>query len=110
MDLNTAVGLLESLRTYVASLRGEFGTFETSAKAVTGVTQTYQHQTRRITKRKVFVDENVDNEVETFYVIIDSLLSGLNKRLDAYKEINGCFGVLFDTKCDDTGRVSFLRV
>ena len=58
------------------------------------------------------MDEDVENEVvltgskqfqvETFNVIIDSLLSGLNKRLDAYKDVYGCFGVLFDTKCDDT--------
>lgn len=111
MDLRTAVGLLESLRTFVSSLRGEFGKYETSAKAITGVTNTYQDETRRTRKRKAFADENVDNEVvlrgsqkfqvETFYVLIDRLLAGLNTRMDAYKEVNDCFGVLFDTTCDD---------
>lgn len=112
MDLMTAVHLLESLHTYVASLRGQFADFETSARAVTGVTQTYQDETHRWSKRKAFVDETVDNEVvlngskkfqvETFNVIIDSLLSGLDKRLDAYRDINSHFGVLFDMDCDDS--------
>uniref|UniRef100_A0A8C5GFL1 TTF-type domain-containing protein n=1 Tax=Gouania willdenowi TaxID=441366 RepID=A0A8C5GFL1_GOUWI len=112
MDLMTAVRLLESLHTYVASLRGQFGYFETSARAITGVTQAYQSETHRVSKRKTFDDETVDNEVvltgskkfqvETFNVIIDSLLSGLKKRLDAYKDINDRFGVLFDMDCADT--------
>lgn len=89
----TAVRLLESLCTYVASLRGQFADFETSARAVRGVTQTYQYETHRVSKRRGFDDEAVDNEVvlmgskkfqvETFNVIVDSLLSGLDKRLDA---------------------------
>lgn len=112
MDLKTAVCLLESLHTYITSLRGQFADFETSARAVTGVTQTYQSETHRRTKRRVFDDETGDNEVvlsgskkfqvETFNMIIDSLLSGLNRRLDAYRDINGRFGVLFDMVCDDT--------
>lgn len=35
-------------------------------------------------------------------MIVDSLLSGLNKRLPAYRDINYRFGVLFDMNCDDT--------
>lgn len=108
----TAVRLLESLYTYFASLRGQFADFETSARAVLGVTQTYQSETHRVSKRRAFDDETVENEVfltgskkfqvETFNPIIDSLLSGLNKQLDAYRDINGRFGVLFDMDCDDT--------
>ena len=92
-------------------MRGEFGKYETTAKAITGVTNMYQDEMRRTRKRKAFADENVDNEVvlrgsqkfkvETFYVLIDRLLAGLNTRMDAYKEVNDSFGVLFDTTCDD---------
>lgn len=52
MDLMTAVRLLESLYTYVASLRGQFADFETSARAVLGVTQTYQSETNRVSKEE----------------------------------------------------------
>lgn len=110
MDLMTAVHLLQSLHTYVASLQGQFANFET-AWAVMGLSQTYQYKTHRVSKRKAFDDEAVNNEVvftgskkfkvETFNVIVDSLLSGLNKRLDAYRDINGRFGVLFDMDCDE---------
>lgn len=65
-----------------------------------------------MSKRRTFNDEAVNNEViltgskmfqvETFSVIVDSLLSGLNTRLDAYRDINGLFGILFDIDCDDT--------
>lgn len=37
---------------------------------------------------------------KTFIVIIDSLLSGLSKRLDADRDINDRFGV-FDMDCKD---------
>ena len=98
MDLNTAVRLLESLRTYVASLRGQFTNFETRARAVTGVTQTYHSETHRVSKRKACYDETPGNEVvligskkfevESYNTIIESLLSGLTHRLEAYTEMH----------------------
>ena len=112
MDLNTAVRLLESLRTYIASLRGQFTNFETRARAVTGVTQTYHSETHRVSKRKACYDETPGNkvvligskkfEVESYNTIIDSLLSGLTHRLEAYTEINSRFSVLFDMECGET--------
>lgn len=75
------------------------------------MTQSYQSETHYVSKRGAFDDEKVDNEVfltgskklhvETCNMIIDSLLSGLNKHLDAYKDINGGFDVLFDMDCDN---------
>lgn len=63
MDLMTFVCLLESLHNYVASLRGQFSDFETSALAITGMKQTYQSETYRVSKRRTFTDETVENEV-----------------------------------------------
>uniref|UniRef100_A0A3B4ULL1 DUF4371 domain-containing protein n=1 Tax=Seriola dumerili TaxID=41447 RepID=A0A3B4ULL1_SERDU len=104
IDLKTAVRL--------ASLRGQFTNFETRARAVTGVTQTYHSETHRVSKRKAHHDETVENEVvlsgskkfevETYNTIIDSLLSGLTKQLEAYAELNSRFSVLFDIECDET--------
>uniref|UniRef100_A0A3B4Y3E3 DUF4371 domain-containing protein n=1 Tax=Seriola lalandi dorsalis TaxID=1841481 RepID=A0A3B4Y3E3_SERLL len=68
MDLKTAVRLLESLRTYVA-------------RAVTAVTQTYHSVTHLV------LSGSKKFEVETYNTIIDSLLSGLTKRLEAYAEL-----------------------
>ena len=61
-------------------------------------------------KRKAFADESTENDtvltgsdqfkVECYTVIIDRLLSCLAKRTDAYRELNGLFGVLFDTDID----------
>ncbi len=39
-------------------------------------------------------------------MIIDRLLSCLAKRIDAYRDLNGLFGVLFDTDTDCDGVLS----
>lgn len=74
------------------------------------VTHFYQHETQRVRKRKIFADESTENDeilngsqrfkVETYNVIIDNLLSCLSKRIDAYRDLNELFGVLFDTDTD----------
>lgn len=38
--------------------------------------------------------------METYNVIIDRLLSCFAKRIDASRDLNGLFGVLFDTDTD----------
>lgn len=104
MNLDTAQRLLESLHLFVASLRDQFSQFEKVSQDVKGVTQ--------VRKRKTLADESTENDamlngsqrfkVETYNVIIDRLLSCLAKRIDAYRDLNGLFGVLFDsdTDCD----------
>lgn len=65
MDLKTAVCLLKSLRT---SLRGQFTNFETRARAVTGVTQTYHSETQHVSKRKASHDETAETKSFSFGV------------------------------------------
>lgn len=112
MNLDTAQRLLESLHLFVASLRDQFSQFEKASQDVKGVTQFYHHEKQQVRKRKTLADESTENDamlngsqrfkVETYNVIIDRLLSCLAKRIDAYRDLNGLFGVLFDsdTDCD----------
>ncbi|XP_057188964.1 zinc finger MYM-type protein 1-like [Triplophysa rosa] len=93
MELMTAIHLFESLRSWVVSLRDQFDHFETAAKNVPGVCQSYKDELQRVKKRKVFSDESTEHEVtlkgreryqvETFNVIIDKLVSCLDHRVDA---------------------------
>ncbi|KAF7653501.1 hypothetical protein LDENG_00082200 [Lucifuga dentata] len=104
-----SVKLLESLRSFVGSLRDQFSAFEDTARTPS-TTQSYQHDLTPARKRKSFSDESTENEVllsgsekykvETFNVIIDRLISCLTKRTDAYRDITGLFGILFDMECD----------
>uniref|UniRef100_A0A671WKW6 HAT C-terminal dimerisation domain-containing protein n=1 Tax=Sparus aurata TaxID=8175 RepID=A0A671WKW6_SPAAU len=108
-DINilTAVNLLKSLRAFVSSQRDQFDIYEKAALNVTGVNKTYKRDLQRSRKRKTFADEEGANDVsnlhsgrdkfkiETFYVIIDKLVSCLDHRLSAYKHLTEIFGVLF---------------
>ncbi|KAF7652124.1 hypothetical protein LDENG_00101180 [Lucifuga dentata] len=110
LDLATAVKLLESLQSFVGPLCDQFSAFEDAARTLSTTTQSYQHDLTRARKRKSFSDESTENEVllsgsdkykvETFNVIIDRLISCLTKRTDAYRDITGLFGILFDMECD----------
>ncbi len=108
-NLDTAQLLLESLHSFVAKLRDQFSQFEKSSWDMKCVTQFYQHETQRRRKRKIFADESMENDEilngsnfrwKTYNVISDRLLFCLAKRIDAYKDLNGLFGVLFDTDTD----------
>ena len=112
IDLATAVRLLQSLLSYVSTLRDQFTDLEESARPVSA-TQDYQYDISRRRKRKRFADESDDDEevvfangslkfkVETYYVIIDKLTSCLSKRIGAYTEVCELFGVLFDRDYDE---------
>lgn len=112
MDLSTAVSLLESLRSWVFSLRDKFDQFETSAKSVPDICQSYRDELQRTKKRKIFLDESTEHEVtlkgrerykvETFCVTIDKLVSCLDHRLAAYRNITDHFGVLLNMECEDS--------
>ena len=60
---------------------------------------------KRIRKRKVFADETRDNETElrgrenfkinVFYVVCDSLVQDLRRRLESYSEVESTFKCFF---------------
>jgi len=118
-DINilTAVNLLQSLRAFVSSQRDQFDVYEKAALNVTGVLQTYKRDLQRSRKCKTFADEGGADDVsslrdgrnqfkvETFYVIIDKLVSCLDHRLSAYKDLTDIFGVLFQPETTSNSEI-----
>ena len=112
ITLDTAECLLQSLRAYVASERDEFEKYENAARDIEGVCHLYQEEIKRVKKRKHFPGEPEDSDallglhgsrrfqVETYYVILDKLVSCLDKRIGAYSELNALFSVLFNLDTD----------
>lgn len=62
ITLDTAERLLQSLRSYVASQRDEFGKYENAARDIEGVSSLYEEETKRVKKRKPFSDELGDSD------------------------------------------------
>ncbi|CAL1681978.1 unnamed protein product [Lasius platythorax] len=105
IDLQTAVELLQGLKTFVGSLRENVDDYEERGKILSKATD-YKQSKRRSRKRKLQFDEkktvDIDTEtnlnvktdmrVNTFNVILDQLEQELNHRLGAYREIEERFG------------------
>ncbi|XP_064423566.1 zinc finger MYM-type protein 1-like [Latimeria chalumnae] len=98
MDLSTAVALLKSLSEFVAAQRNNFEEYHKSAMSLTSTANFQLKQQRR---PKHMADDSGEPavvltgeekfKVKTFYVIVDSLISHLNRRIQAYSEINNRF-------------------
>jgi len=90
IDLFTAVNLLKGLKTYVSSLREKFVYFENKAKELS---INILPCGEKIVRKKKFSDGTIEGnsnlceirklEVDTFYVIIDCLVTELDIRLNA---------------------------
>lgn len=95
--------MLLSLVDYVNNLRDEFFTFENEAK---NLSQFINQDYTDVTKRKIIKklnDGTVEStslfgaekfKVDTFYIIIDKLVTELQSRSDAYNRITELFGFL----------------
>ena len=103
LDLCNAVDLVRSLRDYVAGLRDQFDSFETAAKNMSPtVSEEYKADTQR--KRKRQVDESPEPECElsgrgrfctsVYIVVIDRLVSELDRRYQSYNDLYENFGFL----------------
>lgn len=103
VDLVSANAMLLSLIVFVSDLRDEFPTIEAEAKALSeSVNQDYTDASKRRITRKL-TDKDTQSEtsngsekfrIETFYVIIDRLVTELKKRSEAYSFITNLFGFL----------------
>ena len=104
-DLNTAVALLKSLSTFVQSLRDRFEEFVTDGAERSGSSEFSQNLRRR--QRNIRLDpldygRSEDTElgprdsfrVNAFIGILDVLACELEKRTNAYAEMNSRFGFL----------------
>lgn len=107
LDLSAAVGLVASLRDYVACLRDHYDLFEAKAKGMSpSVSETYRRDKQRERRRTRQADEppgpdgqqNMSGKekfsVNVFTVIVDKLVAELDRRYQAYQEIDRYFGFL----------------
>jgi len=103
IDLTTVVSLYKSLINYIGDLRNSFSFYEKLGKEKSGVEE-YKIERKR-KKKMTYGESNQDNptlqqsdsfRINTFIVILDSLLTELNKRKNAYDTGNIKFGFLFN--------------
>jgi hypothetical protein len=104
IDLQLAVELLQSLTIFVESLRSQFDDLEAEAKEVCGPESNYKTSIMRRKRRNKRYDDQPSDEViltsrdefrtQTYFVIIDRLLSALQKRCSAYEDVINRFKVL----------------
>lgn len=104
ISLNTVVKIYDSLEQYVKDLRDRFDDFEQQASELSGCDIVYEHDSKRTRSRKKHKDEKDDEEVvrsgkdvmrtECFYVIIDSLITELNRRKQACIQVTAKFAFL----------------
>jgi len=111
IDLSTVITLYDSLVLYLKEFRYKFDQIEQSAKQITDETQYSSELSRR--KKNIFFDEKNTEEIlqgshnmktQTFFVIIDTMISDLTKRKIAYDKIYNQFDFLFNLgnlKSDD---------
>ncbi|XP_050509357.1 zinc finger MYM-type protein 1-like [Diabrotica virgifera virgifera] len=102
-DLGSVVKEYESLLNYFTSIRNNFAIYEEEAKKLCP-DKTYKEIRKR--KRKIQFDEGADDElncsasdemkIHTFYIIIDTLMRDLNRRLESYRLIYQRFRVITD--------------
>ncbi|CAI6361401.1 unnamed protein product [Macrosiphum euphorbiae] len=93
----------DSLKQFVDNLRDDFESIENEAILLSGCT-TYEYDKKRFKKRKQRVDELIESETEhrgktnvqinTFYIIIDTLTTQLKIRSEAYSDILNIFGCI----------------
>ena len=101
LDLVTAVELLQSLIDFVSNLRSQYKHLESKAKSLSLSQQyTVTRQVKRTTPaddtdEPTLVSNAGENRFrETFFVIIDKLISALQQRHAVYKETSTYFGFL----------------
>ena len=108
LDLNNAVNLLHSLKTYVERLRNQFESFKKWEKKLT---ENDEYRDASIGKRQTSVKiTRYDGSSEdaqlsprdkfrtVFLPIEDNLVAALEERLDAYKTMCSLFGLMHNMK------------
>ena len=103
LTLNTAIHLLEALKSFVNGLRSDFEIYEEKGKKKS-VVEEYKGLSQRSRCSRRFFDEDPAEEislsprekfkVEVYLVIIDKLSGELEKRLTAYRNVENKFGFL----------------
>jgi len=106
IDLSIVISLYRSLKDYIENMRSSFHTFLEEAQIRCG-SELFSWETSRTKKKSTFhIDDlssdeinftgNEKMKIETFLVIIDTIVFQLNKRMEVYIEINNRFGFLLN--------------
>lgn len=118
LNLTSAVQLLHSLLSFIVDFREKFDQLETTAKNCTVNNSEeclqYKDESKRVKRRKMFADETKEHDTEfrgrqnfkinVFYLICDSLVQELNKRMESYSEIDSCFKCFFTENNEDINK------
>ncbi|KAL4143156.1 hypothetical protein QTP88_005519 [Uroleucon formosanum] len=114
IDLTIVINLYTSLINYVTDLRNTFSHYE---KLAMEKSEIKEYKVVRKKKRKIPYDESCQGDtsfearesfkINTYFVIIDSLLSELRKRKSCYDDINTMFG--FFSNMIDLPVIEFTR-
>ena len=116
LDLNNAVNMLHSLKTYVEGLRNQFEKFEEMGKKLTA-NEEYRNANIRKRQRSVKITRNDGSAeeaqlsprdkflTEVFLPIVDNLMAALEKRLEAYKTVCSLFGFMDNMKNKSPGEL-----
>ena len=116
MDLCTVVGLLKSLLQFIASQRNRFEFYRTSASKLCSQKQ-FETKRARQPKRKpddsneppVVLTGEEKFKVNTYYVIINSIVIDLSHRIAAYKPIDECCYFLYTNDENSTATMESLN-
>ncbi|KAJ8897987.1 hypothetical protein PR048_003347 [Dryococelus australis] len=99
-DLNTACTLYESLQGYILALCSTFSDTEQKGKTLNWIehkrNRAYDHFSDSSCIDPIVKSQTPSQQfkAQTFFVIIDNLLSALSKHHKAYQKMNGLFGFL----------------
>ncbi|KAB0804608.1 hypothetical protein PPYR_01578 [Photinus pyralis] len=102
LDLNTGTQLLQGLQTSIKKHRENFECFEEKTKNLSTHVDFQYSKKRSDLKRKfpdgqsLHLEGSTKFKIETYYVSIDTLVSELDKRREAYSDISRLFGFFGD--------------
>lgn len=115
MNVLNGSSLLLSIKTFIQTVRDDFQSVENEASILdSACDKTFRQEKSRIKKRKIFFDEGNSEEVilvgreaficEVYFVVCDTLISEIDKRVACYNDIINNFKVFFDTTISDSAK------
>ncbi|XP_069494240.1 zinc finger MYM-type protein 1-like [Ambystoma mexicanum] len=117
INLSVAVNIIQSLKLYVQEIRDKFNEYEVKAKAKAPEAD-YSDQGKRVKQRSsrltgfegaasdTVLQGRQKFHIETYLPIMDSIINGLTRRGDAYKDISNRFGFLVNLRDMDGKEMS----
>ena len=109
-DLQAAVALFDSLKSFVCELREQFEDIETAAKSMMpSVVQSYASETSRSRKRKLHFRVQIISVSILIALIVDKLLSAPCQRREAYQQLAFDFAFVNSLVKSDASAIAQFR-